>query len=105
MEELIRKLAKSAKHQNIFLASKEINGITLFRNNTDLSKMQEIYLSYLYFYYNLFSDIANDKVSKKVLDNNIYEDAYNIYKSKKIEIKDKKEKGNFQRDLHIVFGK
>lgn len=105
MERLIRKLAKSTKHQNLFLASKEINGINLFKNNSDFSKIQEIYLSYLYFYNNLFMDIATDKVSKKVIDNEIYEEAYSVYKSKKSDIKDKKESENKQRDLHIVFGK
>ncbi len=102
MEHLIRKLTKSTEHQNLFLASKEVNGVNLFRNHSDFSRIQEIYLSYLYFYYNIFMDIAIDKVSKKVTDNFIYEEAYSIYKNKKT---DKTEKENEQRDLHIVFGK
>lgn len=105
MEELIRKLAKSVRHQNLFLASKEINGIKLFKNEYDLSLIQEKYLSYLYFYNNIFMDITTDKVSKKVIDCNIYEDAYTTYKSKKDNSKIKTDSENKQKDLHIVFGK
>lgn len=99
----IRKLAKSIRSQNLFASAKDVGGLQLFLNNTDLSKLQQEYLSYLYFYYNLYQDIYSKKVTEKVLNNEIYEDAYAYYKDKKqdkpIKSSDKK------RKLSAVFSK
>jgi hypothetical protein len=98
----LRKLAKSVKHQNLFTASKEIFGIRLFRNNFEFSKIQEIYLSHLYSYDSLNRDIILENISKHVMDNEIYEDAYLLWKrknTKKINIKDNK-----QNDVSLVVG-
>jgi len=79
----MRKLAKSNRWQNLFSASKEINGITLFNNINEFSQIQEFFLSYLYFYYNLFVDMAIHKLSKKIIEKEIYEDSYMLWKREK----------------------
>jgi hypothetical protein len=96
----LRELAKSIRAQNIFIASKEINGIHLFKNQYEFSKLQEIYLSYLYNYDSINRDIIIDKISEHVLDSDIMEDSYLLWKKKnikKINIKDNK-----QNDLSLV---
>ena len=98
----LRKLAKSIPSQNIFLASKEINGIRLFENETELSKIQQEYLSFLYFYYNLYQDIYSKKVSDKILNDEVYEDAYSYYRNKHEDKKDGKSKGK-QRKIQATF--
>jgi hypothetical protein len=103
LEEKIRKLAKSNKGQNLFLASKEVNGIRLFKNSLNFSRLQDLFLSYLFFYRNLSEDIALKKVSDKVTDNIIFEDAYASFRQKKgYDLKETK-KENKKEDLHIVF--
>ena len=99
----LMELAKSIRAQNLFVASKEIFGIKLFRNSSDFSKLQEIYLSYLYNFNTISNDIILDKISEHVLDNQIYWDAYLLYKRKnmkKINIKDNK-----RNDVNLVTGR
>lgn len=81
--EQIKNLAKQRESINLFVACKELNGLTLFHNTTDLSSLQQLYLSYLYIYYDIYLDIASEQVSNKVLANSIYEDAYLYYKNNK----------------------
>ena len=100
----LRKLAKSISSQNLFIAAKEINGIKLFENSIDFSKIQEQYLSYLYFYKSLYEDIYSKKVSDKVLTLEIYEDAYSYFKSKHEDKKDNKSKGK-ERKYQMSFAK
>jgi hypothetical protein len=94
-EVTIRSLAKSIKSLNLFNAIKDIGSLRLFHNDTDLSKIQQMYLSYLYFYESLTTDILMKKVSDKILKSDIYEDAYMIWKkesqSGKSESEDKKQ--------------
>jgi hypothetical protein len=99
---LLRILAKSTKAQNLLVAAKEINGIHLFRNSFDFSKIQEIYLSHLYNYDSINHDIILDNISKHVFDSEIYEDAYLLYKSKNLK---KNMKDNKQNDVNLVVGK
>jgi len=99
----IRQLAKSIKSQNLFIAAKELSGIRLFRNLFDLSKLQEIYLSFLYMYDAINKDIIIENISKHVLDYELYEDAYMLWKKNK---KTKKESNdNKQKDVNLVVGK
>lgn len=101
--EKLRCLAKSNKAQNLFLAVKELNGLTLFRNSNDLSKLQELYLSYLYLYDAINHDIVIDKISDKIFDYELYEDAYILWKNKGRK-QVKKEDKNKQKELHLVVG-
>lgn len=94
-------LAKSVEMQNIFSAAKDISNIKIFENNMNFSKIQMIFLSYLYMFNNLYTDIMLKKVSEKVIDNPIFWDAYSYYKREKVE----KTKGKKERDIHLVFPK
>jgi hypothetical protein len=99
----LRELAKSIRAQNLFVAAKEINGIRIFKNLYDFSKLQEIYLSYLYNYDAINRDIIMEKISEHVFDSEIMEDAYLLWKRKnmkKLNIKDNK-----QNELKLVTGK
>ena len=100
---LLRELAKSIKSQNLFIAAKEINGIRLFRNSLNLSRIQELYLSYLYNYDTINRDIIIEKISKHILDEEIYADAYLLWKRKnikKVNLKDNK-----KSELSLIPGK
>lgn len=79
---ILRQLAKSVEMQNLFIAAKDLSQISLFKNREELSKIQSIFLNYLYFYDNLNKDIIMYNLSEKILLNEIYEDAYTIYKRK-----------------------
>jgi hypothetical protein len=96
----LRLLAKSITSQNLFIAAKEINGIRLFHNSIDFSKLQLYYISNLYNYDSINRDIIVENISKHVLDSEIYEDAYLMYKQKnrkKIDTSDDK-----QKDVNLV---
>ena len=98
----IRNLARSIKAQNLFVAAKEIRGIYLFRNHLDFSRLQELYLSFLYIYDSINKDIVTDKISKKIFDSEIYEDAYLIWKRGNNK---KTTKDNKKNDVSLVTGK
>lgn len=98
--DLIRKITKSIKFQNLYQASKEINGILLFKNSTDFTLLQEIFLSYLYFYNNLNSEVEMNKINKKIFDNYVYEDAYMLWRR---EVGYDEKSRNKKRDIHIAF--
>lgn len=101
-EQLLRKLAKDIRYMNLFEAAQKVNGINLFKNNTDFSDMQQLFLSYLYFYHGLYLDLAMKKVSKSVLDNEIFEDAYTYWRNNHTP-KDKKQQEGKKQDLKLVF--
>jgi len=99
----LRNLARSIRMQNLFVASKEINGIRLFKNSVDFSRLQEIYLSQLYNYDSISRDIIIDKISEHVTDNEIYADSYLLWKRKNIKKTDMKD--NKQKDVNLVVSK
>jgi len=77
---ILRKIAKSAKYQTLYSQSKE-GCVSLFKNNADYSDFQVTFLQYLGFYSSLNVDIYMKDVDEIVLDNEIYEDAYQYYKT------------------------
>jgi hypothetical protein len=105
IEKIIRNLAKKTEIINLFVASKDLNGINLFKNNIDFSKIQRLFLSYLYFYYDIYNDIASKKINKSIIKDNIYEDAYMLWKEENNgEInKSKKNKVSDKKDIYLVF--
>ena len=103
MENFIRKLAKKVESQNVFSACKEISSLQLFENRTDLTKIQQIYLSYLFFYSNIFTDIALKKVNENVLNYEIDEDAYNYYVKNKKEDDNSNTNTNDPNSIKLVF--
>lgn len=82
LTEYIRKLAKSDYYQSLYSIGKEMN-LQLFNNKTDFTQLQMMFLKYINFYSNLFADIALGDVDELVLENDIYEDSYMMYKNKK----------------------
>jgi len=100
---LLRELAKLTKSQNLFIATKEISSIRLFRNTFNFSQLQEIYLNYLYIYDIIMKDIITDKISKHVIDNEIYTDAYMLWRKENKYKEDTKL--SKKRDLHLVVGR
>ncbi len=106
----LRNLAKRVEILNLFHAIKDGFGFELFENKKDLSKLQDTFLSYLYFYYSLNNDISAKRVSEKVLENEIFENAWAYYrnnmKEEKTEIESNKERafqGVFSKDNKINF--
>lgn len=100
----LRNLAQSNRAQNLFVAAKELH-IRLFKNDGDYSRLQENYLSFLYMYDSIHRDIVIDKISPKVLDDEIYTDSYLLWKrkiGKKEDNTKKKEPTN--RNLQLVSG-
>ena len=84
---LVRNMAKEDKWQSLYNRSKELH-FKLFKNKRNFTGIQIEFLNFLSFYSSIFTDIALGEVDEKVLDNNIYEDAYMYYKLK-AERKDK----------------
>jgi ABC-type microcin C transport system permease subunit YejE len=87
---VLRKLAKTDYYQALYSSAKEL-GLQIFENNTDLTKIQLWFLSYMGMYSSINMDIAIGEISERVLENEIYEDAYLIYKKKQFS-KDMKNK-------------
>lgn len=85
---LIRKLAKSDYWQTIYSLGEKTK-IQLFSNTTDFTDLQIVMLKYLNFYSGLYMEIALGEVNEIVLDCNMYEDAYMMYKNKKDKDKNK----------------
>lgn len=78
----IRELAKSDSYQNLYMLAKEIGTIKILDNISDFTNIQHTFFRYLVFYYNLYTDIALGEISDIVLENEIYEDSYMMYKNK-----------------------
>ena len=98
---ILRKLAKSDKYQNLLSVCKDIPTIKLFNNSSDLTPIQSIFLSYLYFYKDIYLDVYSNKINDIIFTDFIYEDAYSKWKrensTKKIE--------NKKKDIKLVFDK
>jgi len=78
---VLRKLAKTDYYQSMYASAKEL-GLQLFDNSTDLTKVQLWFLSYMSMYNSINMDIALGEISDRVLENEVYEDAYMVYKKK-----------------------
>ena len=95
----LRRLAKQNKYQNLFFACKELEGFRLFKNSRDLSQLQQIFINYLYMYSSIIQAISVDKISPHVIDCELYEDSYLLWRNKGVK-KDKKD--DKQNDVHLV---
>jgi hypothetical protein len=101
-EELIRQIAKRTNSMNLFIAAKEINGICLFRNSIDFTRLQSLYLHYLYFYNDILIDIEMKEVDKVILSDFIYEDAYKEWKKESTPKKTNKSLDKKAPDLYLM---
>ena len=85
----IRKLANSNYWQTLYARAKELSGIQLFNNKTDLSKYQIIFLQWLEIYNSLYIDLSTnqDFLNEERIKDEILCDAYLYYRRKKQENK------------------
>jgi len=93
LEEMIRVLARSSYWQNLYLASKDTDGIHLFTNVNRFSGMQNLFLYWLRVYSMLYDDLSTKEtpfITQKVIDDNIRCDAYLYYRKRKFEQEMKK---------------
>ena len=79
----LRKLAKTNEYQSLYSLCKEIHSIKLFENEGNFTPIQINFLRYLNFYSNLMTDIYIGDVGEVVLENEVYEDSYMLFRSKK----------------------
>jgi len=79
---LLRKLAKTPHYQDLYNLCKELK-MNFFENNSQLTSIQITFLKYVCFYYSIFMDVSIGDVSERVLEDEIYEDSYALYKNKK----------------------
>lgn len=82
MTNLVRKLAKGSDWQTLYSMSKD-GTIKLFSNDYDLTLLQINFIRYLNFYSSLYLDIALNDVNEDVLKDDLYEDAYMMFKNSK----------------------
>jgi hypothetical protein len=107
---LVRKLAKSDKYQSLFSYAKELK-FKLFLNETDFTDMQVMFLRYLTFYSSIYMDIVMGDIDDRVLENELYEDAYVMYRNKNINCpkesknKNKVDKEKPQQSIQWLFKK
>lgn len=80
---LLRKLAKSEYYSTLFSLSKERDSYRIFKNEYDFTSLQILFLKYLSFYSSIYTDIALKEVPEIILKDELYEDAYVMYKNKK----------------------
>ena len=97
-ESIIRQVARSSYWQNFYSNAKELN-LSLFNNNTSLSKIQLIFLNYLSMYNTLFQDLAlkEDYISEEVIKDDIRTDAYLLWK-KRVKYNKKKKKKDIDEE-------
>lgn len=87
----LRELARSEYYQNLYRSSKELNGIFIFDNHKDLTKLQIIFLSFLALYDSVYIDIASNDSNLMSLDrikDDMLVDAYITVKNKNRNKKD-----------------
>jgi len=105
-QDILRKLARSTKYQLLYNRAKEMTGICLFKNITDFSDIQILFLYWLEVYSSLYLDLAckEDYISEKVIEDNIRTDAYLMWKHQKKDKKDKKKEKESSSNLpKVVF--
>ena len=75
---ILRKLAKSDKFQILYNRAKELGSLKLFRNDSDLSKIQTWFLYFLEMYNVLYRDLSENKdyITEEVIQDDIRTDAY-----------------------------
>ena len=78
----IRELSNSDYYQTLFAYLKDGMPVKIFNNDIDFTNLQIMFLKYLNFYSAINMDIALGEVSDKVLEDEIFSDAYMMYKNK-----------------------
>jgi hypothetical protein len=84
-ETIIRKLAQSNKYQALYMRAKDLQNFCLFKNNTDLSYLQSLFLDWLEIYHSLYRDLAMEEehISPEVIEDELRAEAYLFWKANK----------------------
>lgn len=79
----LRELARDEYWQTLYSRAKELN-LKLFNNDSDLSKLQIVFLQFLELYSSLYTDLAMKEslISEEIIADDIRCDAYLTYKRK-----------------------
>ena len=87
VENPLYKLARSSEWQILYGRAKELNGIQLFYNKTDFSRIQITFLQLLEIFSSLYLDLAMNEelISEEVINDQIRRESYLLYKRKKRE--------------------
>lgn len=97
MKNYLRILASSYQYQFLYSQIKKGMNVRLFENESDLSKIQVVFLQWLEYYYNLNQSLAMKDdalyLTREVLEDELRCDAYVLWKSKQGE-KSNIKKGN-----------
>ncbi len=82
MEKFIRKLARSYDWQFLYARAKELNNIKIFKNNSNFTKLQLLFLRWLEIYHSLYIDLDMEKdyISKDVIEDDLRTEAYLLYR-------------------------
>ena len=80
-----------------------MTSIRIFKNDINLSKLQELFLSYMYFYHDIFMDVILHKIDKNIAEDDTYVEAYAYWKKEKGYDKDTKKKDKKKKEVHLVF--
>jgi len=86
----IRKLARSFHYQHLYARARELHGIQIFENVSDLSKIQIEFLYWLALYNRLYQDLLMKEpfLTEETINNDFLCDCYLIWEDK---VKRKKE--------------
>ena len=81
---LLRKIARKDYWQSLYSLAKEgVSGIQMLENTRNFTFYQMLFLNNLSFYASLYQDIVMGEVSDRVMENEIYQDAYYYYRTEK----------------------
>jgi len=100
----LRVLARSARWQILYSRTKELSGINLFDNITDLTPIQLAFLQWLDIYNSLEVDLATKEkcLSREVIEDDYRTDAYLLHRSNKNkEDKSKQPQSGYEAPLDV----
>jgi len=99
----LEQLAKTDRWQIIYNRSKEINGLQLFNNTSDLSCLQIMFLYFLSLYSMLYQDLNSNEeyISEDVINDELRTEAYLLLRK---ELKDNKKSSKTEAPINNTSG-
>jgi hypothetical protein len=104
--DVLRKIARSVKYQNLYCRTKELNNIKIFNNDSDFSYIQSMFLYYLELYNSLYTRLAQaeENLNEDIIEDWIRTEAYLFWKEKNKNSKTAKNKQpNTTSENSVVF--
>lgn len=93
----LRNIAKSEDYQVLYSRCKELGFLRLFKNDSDYTRIQILFLYWLEVYSSLYSDLIMEKanIDEEVINDEIRAEAYLLWRRRKKEEEiEGKKKGN-----------